>query len=145
MSIKAYLHNMTIDPNHRYKVSYPKVQIARARNKCRVCKRAIVKGEKYLFCWFGDQDTHWVNTKGFRHTTGFHVHMKYCKECAIELLRLKNENLLLGVRHEERVIEALDEMLFKRDRFAFLKELDPLNDYLQAHNYKPSSKGVVHV
>jgi len=136
---------MTIDPNHRYKVSYPKVQLARARNKCRICKRAIVKGEKYLFCWFGDQDTHWVNNRGFRHSTGFHVHMKYCKECAIELLRMNGSNLLFGGNHEKRVLEAIEEMLYKRDRFVFLKELDPLSEYLQEHNYIPSKKGVSHV
>jgi hypothetical protein len=122
---------------HKYQVSSPKVQIAKARNKCRVCQRAIKTGEKYLSCLFVDTCKHSVG----RHYTGFHELLKYCKECSIELLRIEeNNSITLGVNHEKRVLEALDEMLYVRSRFNILKEIDPLSDYLKLNNYTPKQR-----
>ena len=118
---------------HRYKVSCPKVEVAKARNICRVCRRPIVKGEKYLKSFFIDLCSHGVGFRKF----GFHETMKFCKDCSIELLRMKDQNLILTNKHEENVLDAIYKLLsVKRDRFSMLKGIDPLEDYLKEHNFK---------
>jgi len=118
-----------------YTISRPKVCEAKARNKCRVCQRAINKGEKYLSCLFLDECQHQVTTSGGRRNFyPFHRLMKYCKECAIDLLKIADKDVHVSGKHRQNVLEALGEMLSQGgDRFDLLKGTAPLTEYLKEH------------
>jgi hypothetical protein len=95
-----------IDYSHKYEVTYPKVQIARANNKCRVCKQTIAKDEKYLECWYIDLCAHYMRNK----IVHLNVEMKFCKKCSEELLKISSSNFLLRPKHIEKVMEAIKEL-----------------------------------
>jgi hypothetical protein len=117
--------------NHKYLVSTVKVQIAMAKNLCCICRRGILKGEKYILVWYVDQCVH---PKGEyrRSYAGFHRKKKYCRECSSELLNLKSNNCLtVPSNFTNKIMEALKEMLHKNDRYSMLKETNFLNEYLK--------------
>jgi hypothetical protein len=121
-------------PHQRpYTISRPKVYEAKARNKCRICQRAINKGEKYLACYFLDECSHLVTVKGHRGYYPFHTLMKYCKECAVELLKIADKEVHVSGKHKQNVLEALSEMLGHESRFDILKGTAPLTEYLKEH------------
>jgi hypothetical protein len=95
-----------IDYSHKYEVTYPKVQVARARNKCRVCSGRINKDEKYIECWYIDLCPHYMRNK----VINMNVKMKFCKKCSEELLELKSSNFLVKPNHKEKVLEAIKEL-----------------------------------
>lgn len=116
------------------KISRPIVCEARARNKCRVCQKAINKGEKYLSCYIMYDGLHSVPTSNGRsHYVPFPTLMKYCNGCAIELLKISEKAVHVSRRHRENVLEALGEMLSQGTRFDLLKGDAPLKEYLKEH------------
>lgn len=95
-----------IDYSHKYEVTYPKVQVARARNKCRVCNGKITKDEKYIECWYLDMCPHYMRNK----VVNLNIKMKFCKKCAEELLKLKGSNFLMKSNYKEKVLGAIKEL-----------------------------------
>jgi hypothetical protein len=95
---------------HEYEASYPKVEIARARNKCRSCGGAIVNEEKYLMFWLRDLCKHSIGRNRFG---GYHVKVKLCKKCSAMVLepKVKEGKISMRSKHKERSEEALRELL----------------------------------
>lgn len=121
-----------LEYNHKYLVSTVKVQIAMAKNLCCVCRRGILKGEKYILVWYVDQCAHPKGGYNSRSYTGFHRKKKYCRECSSELLNLKsNDYLNVPFNFKNKIMEALKELLHKNDRYSILKETNFLNEYLK--------------
>ena len=95
-----------------YNVNYPRVEIARAANKCRLCGRVIKKGSKYLCTWFIDREQLIVTNRG-RSRIPISKKMKYCSSCADSLLNLDPKEFILGNKHKQKVTEAIKELLPK--------------------------------
>ena len=116
---------------HSYTLSKPLVREARARNKCRVCLKAINRGEKYLFCMFIDKCLHPVTLKGHRGYYPFHEEKKFCLDCAVELFRLKDRNIYISDAQRKTILETIESMLPQPSRFDIIKEITPLQEYLK--------------
>lgn len=114
-----------------YLLSDPRVQIAKAKNTCRHCKAAIKKGEKYILCFGWDHQKHPFGKR--RSPQPWTVTLKLCKECSVELLKMKPipNKLLFPKNFEQKVLEAIREMVYYRNRFNFLTGRDPAEEFLK--------------
>jgi hypothetical protein len=114
-----------------YHLSEPRIEVARATNKCRSCRASIKKGEKYILCFGWDQKKQFY-LKGHQKPISPKVTVKVCKECSVELLKLKiQKGALTGpTDFKSKVLSNIRELVFYRNRFNILKERDPVVEFL---------------
>jgi hypothetical protein len=121
-----------------YSLSKPWVKIAKARNICRGCRRSILKSEKYLRILLIDPDKHRVGNRFL----GFNRDLKFCKECAVDLLKIcshvheNEERVFPYPKYKQKLLVTIHSLFYSRNRFNILTERNAFFDFLK-------SKGVI--
>lgn len=109
--------------------------MAKAKNICRACRCDITKGNKYLQVLALDPNTHRVKyPDGGHRYSHFHVVLKFCKDCSVDLLKVCSQNtrLSLSKKYVQKILLALHSMFYTRNRFNILTERSDFYDFLKS-------------
>lgn len=104
--------------SHVYEAKGAKPVMARARNKCQGCQKAIPKGSTYLLVFLFDTCSHYIGG----HYIGLHKRLKLCRACREIALHPKalitDGRVVAEDNYPKRIRAAMKEMGVSRYEMA---------------------------